>query len=174
MARPSVTSASRRVGRISSWRPSAAPASSVPNCPHPPKTRRRTVWSAGATSAIGDPRDPRALLARAGGTRQDVPVVADDPRGLLQHLHPLNVVVAGVREVREAERPYLPNHPGHRFLHRDAGREPEYPLGLRGGDPVAADEAVLVIDVDVRGDPGGAQGTLRPQGQLGDAEVAGR
>src|SRR5438552_11904045 len=121
MARPSVTSASICVARISSWRPSSARASSLPNCPHPPKTRRRTVWSAGAASAIGDPRDLRALLARARGTRQDVPVVADDPSRLLQHLHPLDAVVAGVREVREAARPYLPNHPGDRFLHRDAG-----------------------------------------------------
>src|SRR5262249_14381284 len=117
-AAASVTSTSARRGRISSWLLPATRTSSVPSCPHPPKTRRRTAASAGAARVVGDPGD--ALLA-AGRAGEDVAVPADDAGRFLQRLHPLDVVVARVREIRQAARADLANHAGDGGLHADAG-----------------------------------------------------
>src|SRR5437879_4696353 len=132
-ASASVTSTSLRRGRVRSWRPSEARARSVPSWPHPPKTRMRT----GGSAALGGAPLSSAVLPP--GLGEDIAVAAHDLDGLLEELHPLDVVVAGVGEVGEASRPDLLDHVPDRLLDRDLRAEAEGLLHLLGGDSVAPD-----------------------------------
>src|SRR5207244_13344469 len=88
------------------------------------------------------PPSPSRLL-------QDVSMPGEKPDGLLAALHPLDVVVARVREVRVAATADLLDHPTNGLLQADPRGESQDPLDPLWGDPVAPHQAIRVIDIEI-------------------------
>ena len=91
---------------------------------------------------------------------------------LLEHLHPLDVVVARVREVGVPGALDLIDQVFHGLLHTDPRLEVEDPPDLLVRDPVAADEPVRLVHLEVHVDPESPERAVNAQRQLADAEVA--
>src|SRR6266487_3872675 len=171
----SVTSTSSRRGRTRSWRPSVTRARSDPSCPQPPNTSNRAEAlpnSILGPFVVGHVDDVRSQPQRLG-SRQDVTVRADDLDRLLEQLHPADVVVARVREIRVPPSLDPANHLTNRLADVDLGLKPQYLARLVRRHSVVPHRPIRIVGLDRDVPAHLNQRLLNPQGEFGDPEVAG-